>query len=137
MSDEADVSATFTMTLGGREIMFKRAILGQVLILERLYHRAMKRAKDLGDADNGRELTGVVMKTLDFIDTLVIDPDDRQFIEDEMLAGTIDWEEVLGALGGGKKETVEDDEAPKAIKRKPATKAAAAKKVASRARTKR
>ncbi len=57
-----------------------------------------------------------------------------------MLAGNIDWPEIMAVLGGGKDDTPEDDESPKPVKRAPkkSPKAApVAKSVASRARTKR
>lgn len=137
MSDE--VTETFTKTFAGREIEFRRAMLAQVIILERLYHRQMKKANEDGD-DKGKALSSVLVRTLDFIDTLVVDEGDRQFIEDQMLAGNIDWPEIMAVLGGGKDDAPEDDESPKPVKRAPkkSPKAApVAKSVASRARTKR
>lgn len=133
MSDEAVI---FPMTLAGREIKFKRPVLGQVLILQRLFHRQMK-ANESGDV-KGDAMTTVIMKTLDFIDTLVIEDEDRQFIEDQMLAGVIDWQEIMGVLSGGMKDKEEaDDEAPKPIKRAPRKSPKAAKTVVSRARAQR
>lgn len=150
MSDEAP--ETFTKTFAGREIEFRRAHLAQVIVLERLYHRQMKKANESGD-DKGKALSSVLVRTLDFIDTLVVDEDDRQFIEDQMLAGTIDWPEVMSVLAGGKDEALPDDETPEPVKRaprkspkvapvdlsdkKPAQIVPKAAKVANRARTKR
>lgn len=150
MSDE--VPETFTKTFAGREITFRRAHLAQVIVLERLYHRQMKKANESGD-DKGKALSSVLVRTLDFIDTLVVDEDDRQYIEDQMLAGTIDWPEVMSVLAGGKDEALPDDETPKPVKRaprkspkaapvdlsdkKPAQIVSKAAKVANRARTKR
>jgi hypothetical protein len=119
MSDEVQ-SETFTMPLAGREIEFRRPALGQVLVLERMYHREVKNNKDAEEKVRNRAMTGVLVRTLDFIDTLVVVEDDRQFIEDQMLAGTIDWPDVMRVLSGGKGgDSGEDDEAPKPVKRAP------------------
>lgn len=133
MSDE-DVK-TFPMILAGREIMFKRPALGQILMLQRIAMRNMNRAKQTGDEQERlRATTEAVVKTLDFIDTLIINEEDRQFVEDGMLAGTIEYDEVMAALSGGQKEDpIEDDATPMPkilAKKKPAT-------VVSRARAKR
>lgn len=150
MSDEAN--ETFTMTLAGREILFRRAGIGQILMLRRLTERLKKLAVDESQ-DAGEDLTLGIIKYLDFIDMLIISPDDRQFVEDQMLAGNIEYTEVLKALGGGKGTEPADDEAPPSIKRAPKKSPKAApvdltdkkpaqivpkpKTVASRGRTKR
>lgn len=126
MSDEA--TPTFTMTLAGREIEFRRANLGQVLVLQRLYRRELKRSSGSED-DKGEAITAAVIRTLDFIDTLFITEEDRQFVEDQMLSGAIDWQEILPAMSGGVKDAPADDEAPAPVRRAPkkSPKAAAAK----------
>lgn len=151
MSDE--VSDTFQMTLAGRPIMFRRAKLGQILILKRTADRMTKQAQ--GDPDDeGAALTSAMVKTLDFIEGLIVSPEDREFVEERMLAGAIDYLDVMKALSGGDSpDSVADDEAPKPIKRaprkspkaapvdlsdkKPAQIVAKPKTVASRGRTKR
>lgn len=151
MSDEAD---TFTKTLAGRVITFRQTHLGQVLMLQRKGLRAIRNAQELSATEervNG--LSQAMMDVLDFIDKQIIDPDDRQFVEDKMLEGKIRWEELMGVLGGGKQEQVADDEAPakptrKAPKKSPKAapvavpevdpvRTPAKKSVASRGRTKR
>lgn len=140
MSDEVQ-SETFTMPLAGRDIEFRRPALGQVLVLERMYHREVKSNKDAEERARNAAMTSVLVRTLDFIDTLVVAEDDRQFIEDQMLAGKIDWPDVLKVLSGGRGGRDEDDDAdPQPVKRIPrkSPKASpAAKKVAPSARTKR
>jgi len=137
MSNEAQ---TFHMTLAGRQIEFRRATLGQVLLIERAYHQAAKRAQ--GESDDGTRMeihSSALVKVLDFIESLIVSQDDRDFVEEKMLAGEVDFPELLAALGGGKGSTATaDDEAPKkAIKRAASKKVAPAKSVASRGRTKR
>jgi hypothetical protein len=133
MSDE--VPATFTMPLAGRDIEFRRAGLGQVLVLQRMLQRQRKLAEAAKEDDKGDAMTSVIVRTLDFIDTLVVQEDDRQFIEDQMLAGEIELPDIMGALSGPKATRQADDQAPVSAKRTP--KKVAKKTVASRARTKR
>lgn len=118
MSDEAKPE-TFVMPLAGRDIEFRYPALGQVLVLERMYHRERNKSKDSDDKAQGVAMTSVLVRTLDFIDTLVVVESDRQYIEDQMLAGTIDWPDVLAVLSGGKGGQDEDDADPKPVKRAP------------------
>jgi hypothetical protein len=126
MSNEAE---TFIKTLAGREVAFRRPVLGQLLILERIYLRQLKAAQDNSDQKQRiAASTTAMMKVLDFIDSLVINGEDRQFIEDNMIDGKIDHMDLLDVLGAGLKDSQEDD-APPAVKK-------VAKKATS-ARTKR
>lgn len=142
MSDEAP--STFIMTLAGREISFKRPLLGQIIVLERSARRIMEATRKQG-GDEGVAITRAMVRTLDFIETLIVSDDDRQFVEDHMMSGDIDWMDLIKSLSGGLDEdTPADDEAPKPVKRAPrkSPKAApvakaTAKTVASRGRTKR
>lgn len=136
MSDEAD---TFDMTLAGRPITFRRAHVGQILMLQRGAMRAISQAQQEQGED--KRIAGVstaMVRVLDFIDSQIVSPDDRQFVEDQMLAGTISWEDLTKALGGPQAVQAPDDEAPKP-KRAPrkSPRAASAKAVANRGRTQR
>lgn len=135
MSDEV---ATFKVNLAGRDVEFRRAGIGQIMILQRMHSRRMKEASEEGAGD---ALSAMIIKTLDFIDTLIVHPEDRQFVEDEMLAGSITWQEIIRTLGGGaSQEVVADDEtppAPKKIARKSPKAAAVTQKAVPRAGTKR
>lgn len=105
------------MTLAGRQIMFRRAKLGQILILERTTQRMIKKAE--GDPqDRGRAMVDAVIKTLDFVEHLIISEDDRAFVEEKMLEGAIDYLDIVKALGGRDEQTP-DDEEPKIVKRAP------------------
>jgi len=134
MSDEA----TFTMTLAGREIAFRTPHLGQILMLRRMATRAQKRAEEDGDdMAVALALQEAMIRTLDFIETLMVADEDKRFVEDKMLAGEIEYLELLKALAGGKGgDDTPDDEEPKTkdVKRTPKK---AAKTVGSRARAKR
>jgi len=130
MSNEAE---TFFKELAGRAVQFRRPVLGQLLILERIYLRQLKTAeqkKDEGERISASTLA--MMKVLDFIDSLVVNDGDREFIEEKMIEGKIDHMELLDVLGAGMKDSQEDDAPP--VARKVAKKVA---KKATSARTKR
>ena len=123
MSNEVE---TFTKNLAGREITFRRPILAQILILERLYQRAQRRAKDMSDTeDRVGAMSSAMVQVLDFIDSLMTNDDDRQFVEEQMLAGNIDHTELIGVLGGPPEDSQDDQP--------PVTKRAASRKVAKKA----
>lgn len=118
MSDE--VPETFTMVLAGREITFRTPLLGQILVLNRMAQRGLAASKDGPDEQRTQAMTTSVARTLDFIETLIVSEQDKVFVEDQMLAGTIDWQDVMKALAGGRdRDETPDDEAPKPIKRAP------------------
>lgn len=149
MSNEA---ATFTMTLAGREITFRRAGIGQVIMLQRRAFKKIKAADGLEEDQERVDMTTTALvEVFDFIDTLIVGEDDRQFVEDQMLAGAIGWEEIVRVLAGGAPEPAADDEVPrKKVPRKspkaapvdlsdkkPATIVAKPAKAAARGRAKR
>lgn len=138
MSDEA--KPTFTMPLAGREVTFRRAGIGQVIMLNRTARKRLDEAENAPDTQRAEVTSRAMAKVLDFIESLIVDPADREFVEDQMLQGNIGWEELMSALSGGPSNEPADDEAPKpaktAVKKSPRT-APAAKTVASRGRTKR
>lgn len=144
MSDEA--AATFPMTLAGREIVFRRAGIGQVIMLQRRAVKKIKAAEDVTDDARRVDLsTTALVEVFDFIEHLIVSDDDRQFVEDKMLTGEIVWEDLVHALGGGDiQKQMPDDQAPaprkstaKKTPKAAPVKASAAKTVASRGRTKR
>lgn len=133
----ADEVTTFTMTLAGREIGFKRPVLGQVILLQRMAIRSRAAAESAEPDDRADHMTTIMIRTLDFIETLILDPADRDFVEEQMMAGNIDYPDLLKALSGGDREQAADDEAPKP-KRAASKKAAKVPaKAAPRARAKR
>jgi hypothetical protein len=134
MSDEAK---TFPMTLAGREIIFRAPGLGQVIMLQRLAGKSIKAATDAPEGDEGLQqvLLGY-SRVLDFIETLIVSPDDRIFVEEQTLAGNIEFADLMKALAGGKQDPdTPDDETPAPLKRTP--RKSAAKTVGTRGRTKR
>lgn len=140
MSNEA---SNFFMTLAGRQVEFRKAHVGQILMLQRTAMRSVASAEDDGKDDSARveAVSAGIVKVLDFIDKLIVKDEDRQFVEDKMLDGEITWDQLARALAGGEApDDTADDESPKpkknAAKRSPKA-APAAKTVAARGRAKR
>lgn len=129
------------MPLAGRQVEFKRAGVGQVIMLQRRAVKKIRAADQIEKTSERIDLTTTALvEVFDFIDTLIVSPDDRQFVEDNLLSGKIAWEELVAALGGAPADKGADDEAPKPVKKAPkkSPKAAtAAKTVATRGRAKR
>lgn len=131
MSDEV---VTFPVTLAGREIMFRRPHLGQILMMQRIATRALKNARETGERDaEAAAFTSSVSRTLDLVESLMSSEEDKAFVEEKMLSGEIDYMELVAVLGGKSPEAA-DDEAPKPVKKAPKK---APKAVATRARAKR
>lgn len=131
------------MTLAGRQVEFRKAHVGQILMLQRTAMRSVASAEDDGKDDSARveAVSAGIVKVLDFIDKLIVKDEDRQFVEDKMLDGEISWDQLARALAGGEApDETADDEPPKpkknAAKRSPKA-APAAKTVAARGRAKR
>ena len=120
---------TFPHELLGRKIWFKYPERTQILMLERFRMQAKAAARLEDDKQAVPAILSVTMKTLNVIDALFIDPDDRDWVEEQMVAGKIQAEDLFPVLSGGKvsKEPADDaDPAPKkaAGRKAPARKAA-------------
>jgi len=96
MTDQAD---TFTVPLAGRDIVFRRPIPGQLIMLRR---RVMRLQGQMNDAeeDNEKARLGsqLIVDTLDLVESLIASPDDVEFLEQAMLHGLVGHEEVMDVL---------------------------------------
>lgn len=112
--------STHAVTVNDREISFKAPTDGQILVLSRL----MRGAKQIDTDDPEQINLGLteMSKILDIIDAMIEDPIDRDWVEEQMIKGTLD----LNALLEGFQDAV-NGEGNRATKR-------AAKKTTSRAR---
>lgn len=129
MTDNAE---TFLFPLAGREIEVKQVTPGQVIILQRLTLQSQKQARDSQDPKvSANAMSNVIDKTLRVIESLVLNGQDWEWIEEQLLEGVIDHSDLLPILGGKPAEPKK-----KAVaKRTP--KAAPAKAATSRGRAKR
>jgi hypothetical protein len=74
-----------------RKVMFRNPSEGQIAVMARGARRAMR-----GGA-NTVEAVGLI---LDVIDKMVIDPDDRNWLEDGLIDDSIKLDDFLGVLDG-------------------------------------
>lgn len=111
----------FIRSVNGREIKFRRPNDTQMLLVGRLLRRAESvRSKAEGGEADEAQVTGTVhelSKILDIIDSMVVDEEDRSWLEDQMVLGAVDMSALTSTLGSG------EDEEPK----KPAKKSARAR----------
>lgn len=130
---------TFTHTLLGREMQFRKAKRGQLLMLFRMRGRLKAMPDDTDTRQMWDNLNAVTERMLDLIDSLFLNEKDRADVEEAMIKGALDIDDLIPLLGNTDTADQDDDEDPKpkktAGKKAPAKKAA--KKVANGARTKR
>lgn len=116
--------AVFSRTIGDREVQFRPPTDAQALVLGRLLRLAE------GAGEDEAKLAGTIhqlSKVLDILDSMVVNPGDRNWIEQRILDGDLDMSELMDAFRD------EVEEAPnRATKR--ATKKTTAKKTTGRAR---
>ena len=92
--------ATFLVTLAGRDITFRAPTAGQLIILRRRLLRLQQEASQAPDEAKQLELASdLVMVTLSVVESLIVNPQDVEFIEESMLLGKIDHTEVMAVIG--------------------------------------
>lgn len=131
----------FEYTLLGRSMRFKRLSGGQVIMMQRMYQRGRKMLDSMGDDKEQMfaELSKLNVQTLDIIESLFLDPEDVELVQQAMLEGKVDMDDLRPILSGGKETgPPPDDDAdpvdpPKTLKsKKPAATAkVTAKKTAN------
>lgn len=142
---------TVTRTIAGRDLEFKEPKPAQITALRLFQQASAKKSKKLA-ADESVPLSdrmeGVQklydefnIKSLNFLDSLLVNPDDADFLIDVQISGEYDISGLLQVVIHGETNKPDDDEDPKpAVARKaapnPLKKAAAAKKTANARRTK-
>lgn len=122
---------TFSLDLAGRSILFKRAKPGQLLMLQRLLEGLRSKMDTAAsDTERGNLFIRLNKHSLDMIESLVVQPEDVEFLQEKMLLGVLDVEDLRPVLSGGKTpEAVPDDAPPKKrAPRKPPHKATVQRK---------
>lgn len=130
MADEDNI---VTHKLLGRDMQFRPVSPGQLVLISRMAQRAMRQ---VDEGETVAAFNSLMVKMLDLIESLFVSEQDRQDVEDAMLAGKISLEEVQSIAFGGKTEPAPDDAdpvvAPKTLRSKrPAAVAKVAKKTAN------
>lgn len=114
------------MDLAGRDVLFRYPIPGQLIMLRRRVLRIQEQSLATEDSHEKQRLESqLIIDTLDLVESLIVDPDDVEYVEQAMLHGRVTHEQVMDVLRTKREE------------QKPVKKAAARKTVASRGRTKR
>lgn len=118
----ADIDGAFSFTALGRLMWFKPPSTGQLILLQRF----RMQLKGIVNNDNGYNLImSVSMKTLNVIDSLFLDPDDRDWVEGQVIAGKLEVNELMPILAGGNASVETPDDVAPAPKKKAAAKKAA------------
>lgn len=128
MADEAPTD-TFTLTLGGREILFRKVTPGMYTAMRRYMETIQAKIKTDLDEKTRRDLYDHITQTmLEVVDSRFMDPADREWVSKEMMLGRVEVEDVLAVVTNGDKrqEPVADDADPpvKTVKKTPAKKTA-------------
>jgi hypothetical protein len=93
--------SNFTRTISGREIEFHRPTDAQILMVGRLL-RVSRGFTDMKEDEVDREqIQGGVERMsmiLDIIDSMVVNPSDRDWLETGIINGKLDLEQLMGAL---------------------------------------
>jgi len=115
-----DIPGAFPYTLKGRVMWFKPIGSGQVMLLQRFRARLAHLRQQNEDDAYLRLVFDVSVKTLNVIDSLFLDPADREWVEELMITGAIDVQDLLPVMSG--KNAPPDDDAevevkPRAVKR--------------------
>lgn len=151
---ETDRTGQFKRTIAGRAIWFRMYAPGQRTALMRFRSSLIDRfekvraSKKLTDEQRYVQITEIYetldLKSLTFIESLVVDEDDLDFLVDKQLTGEVTVASLLNAVFG-QDEAPDDDEDPKPVKSAPrpnpmkkavqAKKTVAAKKTANAKRT--
>jgi uncharacterized protein YacL len=87
MATSSSDTETFVRTIGEREIEFRPPTDAQMLVIGRM----MKVVQGI-DENDITQVTGSVQKVsrvLDIIDSMVVDPADRGWLEDQIVAGKL------------------------------------------------
>lgn len=127
-----DIPGVFSYAINGREMWFKPPGSGPLILMQRYRAQLVSMARN-EDPNYGRLVMDVTAKTLNIINNQFLDPDDRDWVEEQILAETVEIQDVIRILAGGK-GPAEDDDKEVEVKPRKATKAPV-NKVANAKRT--
>jgi len=128
----------FELTIKGRAMRFHPSSEGQLMMLQRVLTRLESQFDASTDTKTRRDLAERIGKTiLDIVETKFVDPEDRDWVEEQMLLGNIDIPDIMPVFANGAmKPKPAPDDAPPPVKKTPARKAPA-KKTANASRAQR
>lgn len=92
------MSGTITVLLAGRNVEFRPPTDAQFMVV----HRILDRVKQQMDESGSDVLTGAavgqIAKIMDVLDSMVVAPTDRSFLENKILDRTVDFSELFNAF---------------------------------------
>jgi hypothetical protein len=91
MDEKDQAFKPFDVTFGEREITFNPPNEGQSAIIARAVRKANR---------GGRAALDAIALVLDVIDALVVNPEDRDFLEDGLIDTSIELNDFIGVLDG-------------------------------------
>lgn len=96
------MTETFTRPISGRDIEFRLPSDAQLLVLGRLLRLTERMGEDEGKiAGSVHQLS----KVLDIIDSMIINEEDRSWVEDRILEGTLDLSAIMEVFRAEAEET--------------------------------
>lgn len=107
------------MELAGRNVEFRPPTDAQTLVVHRILARAQQEMDESGSDVVGRGTIAQIAKIMDVLDSMVVAPVDREFLEQKILDRTLDFQELLTAFN---EASADSDDKPVA-KKAPAKKA--------------
>lgn len=116
----ADEEQLVTINLLGRDMQFRKLSTGQSVLVQRIGARAEKASNAAGEdaMKLGEAFSGMMVRILDVVDTLFVSEQDRQDVEDAVLARKLDVPDLMAILLGGRRPEPEPDDAdPKPVKK--------------------
>lgn len=131
------IIGVFPFTLKGRLMWCRLPGQGQFGILQRYW----KKLQDAKDTDTyGTMYMKVQAMTLDIMDTQFLDPADRDWMEEQVISRTVELEDLMPMLSGGKTsrpaaDDAEVEVAPKSLRTKKPAETVPVKKTANAKRT--
>lgn len=108
----------FTYDVCGRTLHCKRLAEGQLVMMQRLLARWQE---EMDGASTQKQRGELIVKmssiSLDLIESQLLNKEDVAFLEEQLLMGKVDLEDLRPILSGGRKvEKQEDDQPVKATK---------------------
>lgn len=134
MADEGNAD-TFVYTLAGRDITFRKTTQAQLLLMQRMLRKVMKRAEAMAqDSDAlGDLMIEINDMTFEAVESRFTDPEDLLFVQREILRGNISEHQINSILTNGRPVVIEPDDDADPPKPKRVSKAAPKKTATRRA----
>ena len=112
------MSGNITVTLAGRDVEFRPPTDAQFMVVHRILAKAEQSMNESGEDVVGQPMIRQVAKILDVLDSMVVDPVNREFLESKILDRTIDFQDLFDAFksASGGDKPVKKAPAKKAVR---------------------